>query len=83
MRGKCKCYTAHNSHKINDVEKMLLGGHRSIHTAKMIFGPYQSNSSPWGKGAHLPCHITSPTIYEKHVQTKICENINMKTDIAL
>ena len=27
----------------------------------MIFGPYQWNASPWGKGPHLPCHITSPT----------------------
>ena len=42
MRGKCKCDMAHNSYKINDVEKMVFGGYTSIHTAKkLIFGPYQ------------------------------------------
>ena len=25
MRGKCKCDMAHNSYKINDVEKMFWG----------------------------------------------------------
>ena len=68
---------------MNDVEKMFLGGYRSIHTVKMIFGLYQWNSSPWGKEAHLLHHITSPTIYDKHAQIKICKNINMKTDITL
>ena len=36
---------------------------------------------PWGKEPHLSCHITSPTICKKHVQTKICKDMNIKTDI--
>ena len=50
---------------------------------KRIFEPYQCNASPWQKGAHLACHITTPMIDEKHTQTKICANINMQTDIAI
>ena len=30
----------------------------------------QFNKIPPGKGVHLPCHLTSPTIYSKHSQTK-------------
>ena len=41
MRGECKCDMACNSYKINDVEKMFLGGCRSICTAKNDFGAYQ------------------------------------------
>ena len=59
-----------NSYKINDVEKMFLGDTEVYMLQKMIFRSYQLNSSAWGKGAHLPCHITSPTIFEKHLQTK-------------
>ena len=32
---------AHNSYKINDIEKMFFGEYTSIHTAKNDFGPYQ------------------------------------------
>ena len=41
IREECTCYMACNSHKIHDVEQMFLGRYRSIHTAKMIFGPYK------------------------------------------
>ena len=41
MRGKCKCYMACNSYKINDVEKMFLGDTEVYILQKMIFGPYQ------------------------------------------
>ena len=70
IREECTCYMACNSHPIHDVEKMFLGRYRSIHTAKMIFGPYQWNTFQWGKGHHLPCHITSHTICKKHMHTK-------------
>ena len=41
IREECTCYMACNSHQIHDVDSIFLGGYRSIHTAKMIFGPYQ------------------------------------------
>ena len=41
IREECTCYMACNSLKIHDVEQRFLGRYRSIHTAKMIFGPYQ------------------------------------------
>ena len=61
---------ASNSYKIHDVEKNVFGRYRSIHTAKNDFEPYQWNASPWQKGAHLACHITTPMIDDKHTQTK-------------
>ena len=70
IREECTCYMACNSDQIHDVEKMFWGRYRSIHTAKMIFGPYQLNASPREKGHHLPCHITSPTICKKHDDKK-------------
>ena len=39
---------------------------------KNIFGAFQLNSFPRG-GVHLPCHDTSPMIYSKLSQTKICK----------
>ena len=41
MRGKCKCDMAHNSYKINDVEKCFSGDTQVCILQKMIFGPYQ------------------------------------------
>ena len=41
--------------------KKCFGGHTSIHTSKNDFWTISME-------AHLQCHITSPTIYEKHAQ---------------
>ena len=59
-----------NSYKMNDVEKMFLGDTKVYILQKMIVEPYQWKCLPWGKGAHLACHNTTPTFDEKHTQTK-------------
>ena len=84
MRGKCKCDMAHNSYKINDVEKMFLGGYTSIHTAKTDFWTTSMKCLPMGEG-ELIWHAISlhPLSVRNMHRQKICENINMKTDIAL
>ena len=73
---------AHNSYKINDVEKMFLGRYTSICTAKNDFWTISMKYLPMGEGSSsaMPYHFTH---YERHVQKNICENINMKTDKAL
>ena len=67
MKGKCKFQMALNHLKIDYFEKNW--GDRELNVLKKYFGTFQLNSF-WG--AHLPCHVTSPTIYSKHSQTKIC-----------
>ena len=49
MRRKCTSHMASHSYKMNDVETMFWGGYRSMCTAKMIFGPYQWDSSHMGR----------------------------------
>ena len=60
MRGKCKCDMAHNSYKINDVEKMFFGGYTSIHTAKNDFWTISMKYLPMGEGSSsaMPYHFT-------------------------
>ena len=58
MRWKCKCYMAHNSYKINDVEKMFMGGYRSINTAKNDFWTTSLKFLPMGEGS-MQCHFTN------------------------
>ena len=84
MRGKCKHYMACNSYKMNDVEKMFMGGYRGIHTVKKHFLDYITESPPHG-GKELICHAISlqPLSMRNIHRPKICKNFNMKTDIAL
>ena len=67
----CKFQMDLNPENIDYVKKMG-GGWRMKCTAKICFGAFQSNAFPQG-GAHLPCHVTSPSSYAKHSQTKICK----------
>ena len=74
---------AHNSYKINDVEKMFLGGYTSIHTAKNDFWTMNKISSHGeGNSSAIPYH-PHPLSLRNVCRQKICENINMKTDIPL
>ena len=84
MRGKCKSYMAHNSYKINDVENCFGAGYRSICTAKKQFLDHINEITPHG-GRELIYHAISlhPLSMRNIHRQKICENINMKTDIAL
>ena len=56
-----------NPWNIDYVEKNFRGIQKC--TSKICFGAFQWNAFPGG-GAHLPCHVTSPTVYAKHSQTE-------------
>ena len=58
MRGKCKCDMAHNSYKMNDVENMFFGGHRSIHTTKTQFFDHINEIPAHGRWEVI-CHVMS------------------------
>ena len=49
MRGKCKCDMAHNSYKINDVEKMFLGDTEVYVLQKMILEHINEIPPPGGR----------------------------------
>ena len=69
MRGECKCYMACNSYKINDVE-YVLGGYRSIHTAKNYFWTISMKFLPMGEGksSAMPYHFTHYLLRNIHRQ---------------
>ena len=83
MSGKCKYDMAHNSKKINDVEKMFWGDTQIYILQKLILDHINEMSSYGGR--ELICHAISlhPLSMRNMCRQKICENINMKTDIAL
>ena len=54
------CYMAHNSYKINDVEKMFFRASTSIHTAKNDFWTISMKCLPMSEGSSsaMPYHFT-------------------------
>ena len=83
IREECTCFMACNSYKIQMLKKCF-GGIQKYTYCKKYFMDHINEMPPHGgKGSHLPCHITLPTICKKHMQTKICKDMNIKTDIAL
>ena len=57
MTGKCKCDMAHNSYKINDVEKCFLGIHKYKY-CKKLFLDHINEISAHGE-RELICHAIS------------------------
>ena len=81
MQGKCKFQMALNHLKIDYFENFW--GDRELHVLQKYFRSISMTFLLLVEGVHLACYVTSPTIYSKHSNTKICKNINMKGDTGL
>ena len=62
---KCTFHMAHNCWQIEYVEKFVLGGIENYMYCKKYFWSISMKFLPCG--AQLPWHVTSPTIYSKHL----------------
>ena len=64
----CTFYIDLNCWQIVDFEKICFGGIEKYMYPKKCFWSISMKFLPWG--IHLPCHVTSPTIYSNHLSHK-------------
>ena len=67
MIGKCTCQMVQNCLKIDNLIKIVLGDRELYVLYEYLCAHF--NEMPC-RGNHLPCHVTSPTIYFKHSSFK-------------